>query len=86
MDKVAQMQQKRPWPRGEQTSDESENHIFDETDYQIYNETMFWMKEGSGLRAQTHKFEQDSPVLKVIWYPLIQEGNHGNSGKAALGR
>ena len=26
-----------------------------------------------GLRAQTHKLEQDSPVLKVVCYPLIQE-------------
>ena len=27
-----------------------------------------------------------SPVLKVMCYPLIQEENHGNSGKAALDR
>ena len=47
------------------------------------------MKQCLGCKkaqAQTHKLEQDPSVLKVICYPLVQEGNHGNSGKAALGR
>ena len=34
VDKVAQLEQNRPRPRGEQTSDEPENHISDEIDYQ----------------------------------------------------
>ena len=57
MDKVGWRERNRPRPRDKQTSDESGNQIFDET--------MFGMKEGAGLRAQTHKLEQDAIVLKV---------------------
>ena len=57
VDKVGWRERNQPRPRVEQISDESGNHIFDETDYQIHDETMFGMKEGAGLRAQTHKLK-----------------------------
>ena len=48
VDKVGWRERNQPRPRDEQTYDESGNHIFDETDYQTYDETMFGMREGAG--------------------------------------